>query len=352
MFSAALSGALRGLNRNGRRLGRPFDPATPIAAPHGTRASWVHYGVMVPALPEPYRTFGVMAIVGTPGLALFANDQEIRTSPRDTAYVVSATAVMTGEAFHAYSVARDCEIRPDGTLVRFGDDVLIQGAYPTFRIHRKHPEVEVDLQLDATDKVTYFADYPGDLYTHWSLLCQYRGSLDGVAVAGLCTYEYAHGVGVHSVPVRGTPNLPASFFTYHVLNVDDVTQVLMTHVLGPRGTVLARGAYVRGLDDYGAEHRDATFTVETYEEGVRTTPAGRPMRLPATITWSARANGADFINVRGTCNGDWAYGLGAGYVGSYRYIGKFRGEPIAGTAYIEYVDLRADHAPQLRGRSH
>jgi len=84
--------------------GDPFDPATPIKTPSGIRSSWVHYGVMIPDLPEPHRTFGIMAIVGTPGLAIFSNDQAIRTTPRDTAYVVSATAAMKDKQFNSYSI--------------------------------------------------------------------------------------------------------------------------------------------------------------------------------------------------------------------------------------------------------
>ena len=64
------------------------------------------------------------------------------------------------------------------------------------------------------------------------------------------------------------------------------------------------------------------------------------MRMPATVAWSARHQGTEVVSVSGRCNGDWVYGLGAGFVGSYDYVGTFRGESIRGTAYFEYVDLR------------
>jgi hypothetical protein len=64
-----------------RRNGRPFAPDTPMRPPAGRRRSWVHYGVMMPGLPEPHRGFGVMSIPGTPGVRIFANDHLIRTSP-------------------------------------------------------------------------------------------------------------------------------------------------------------------------------------------------------------------------------------------------------------------------------
>src|ERR1700760_463235 len=122
MIASAVSALAQRLNRNGRRIGLPFDPDTRLKPPHGLRSSWAHYGVMVPDLPEPHRTFGVMSIVGTPGIAIFSNDHAIVTSASDTAYLVSATGAMHDEGFHTYSIARDCEFRPDGSLVRFGED--------------------------------------------------------------------------------------------------------------------------------------------------------------------------------------------------------------------------------------
>lgn len=203
--------------------GRPFDEATSLAPPSGIH-SWVHYGVMVPGLPEPHRAFGVMAIVGTPGVALFANDDRITTGPRDTAYLVSATSSMRSTPFHTYSIARDCEF--GDRRRRFGDDLVIDGALPRLRVTRRHPDVDAELELEATRSVTRFVALPG-VYTHWSVLCTYRGTVGGTEVGGLCTFEYARGV--------WAANLPATFFTYQVLNVDATTQLLLTEVLGPRG---------------------------------------------------------------------------------------------------------------------
>ncbi|WIM90025.1 hypothetical protein PT015_11710 [Candidatus Mycobacterium wuenschmannii] len=340
MIASAVSAFAQRLNRNSRRIGRPFDPRTPLAPPHGVRSSWAHYGLMVPNLPEPYRTFGVMSIVGTPGIAIFSNDHAITTSARDTAYLVSATGGMRGEGLHTYSIARDCEFSADGRLVRFGDDLTIEGAYPDFHLRRFHRDVSVDLAIRATDKVTYFVDLPGDLYTHWSLLCQYDGSLGGQSISGLCTLEYATGIGLHSVRIPGSPNLPVPFFSYHVLNIDDRTQVLTSKVVGAGGIELIYATWIRGLDDYGSELLDTTFEIEEYEPTPRPTPGGHDMPMPATVRWSARQDGVEVISVSGRCNGDWVYGLGAGFVGSYDYVGTFRGTAIRGTAYFEYVDLR------------
>ncbi|MEV0251722.1 DUF6670 family protein [Nocardia sp. NPDC050712] len=130
------------------------------------------------------------------------------------------------------------------------------------------------------------------------------------------------------------------FFTYHVLNIDAATQVLLVQVLGPAGLPIQRRAYVRGLDDHGSVYtRGFDFTVT--ESRTRTTPTGRPMRLPHHLRWQVRDDrDHPLLTIDGISNDDYSYGLGAGFVGSYDYTGHFAGRAISGTAYMEYIDLR------------
>jgi hypothetical protein len=65
------------------------------------------------------------------------------------------------------------------------------------------------------------------------------------------------------------------------------------------------------------------------------------MRMPARFGWSVEDDrGSELIAVDGTTNDDFVYGLGAGYAGGYAYTGRFHGAPIAGTAYLEWIDGR------------
>jgi hypothetical protein len=60
------------------------------------------------------------------------------------------------------------------------------------------------------------------------------------------------------------------------------------------------------------------------------------MALPRHFT--LRADGVGELH--GTAAGDWTYGLGAGFVGSYDYEGRFQGRPVRGVGYCEYIDCR------------
>jgi hypothetical protein len=287
----------------------------------------VHYGVMLPGLPAPERYFGVMAIVGTPGASFVANDDRIATTPRDTAYLIS-------DRFHTYSVRRDCDFAADGSRLRFGDDLLISARYPSVQVTRTDPPAS--LQLEATSAVTRFMRIPG-IYEHWSVLCRARGHVGASEVDALCTFEYARGVSVHSVLDRRLPSalrVPVPFFTYHVLNVDGRTQLLFSDVRGPAGVALQHAAHVRSVDGCSTTRRTGHH-LEVHASEAHTTPDGRAMSLPLSFTWAV-----DGIEVHGRTNGDFGYGLGAGYVGSYDYEGEFDGRSITGSAYLEYVDLR------------
>ncbi|HEV7193252.1 MAG TPA: DUF6670 family protein [Jatrophihabitantaceae bacterium] len=330
---APLARSLRAVVNPVHRLdGRRFDPATPFGPPHG-RYSTVHYGVMIPGLPEPHRFLDVIAVIGQPPVALWRNSHLVQTSDRDTVSLLTATGAMTTDQLQGYSVAEDCELSPDGSSLRFGDRLLFEGSYPDYSVRITHPQVTADLHLHATGSVTHFARLPGGLYDHWSLLCQYTGRIGGVAAAGLCTLEYARGVALR---------LPLRSFAYSVLNVDDRTQVLMGQVLGPGGLPVQRVVSVRGLDEPSQSYsRGFRFDIHGFESEARATPDGRWMLLPREFEWQVDDGaGGRLIRIAGRMCGDFTYGMAAGFAGSYRYEGEFRGRAVEGTGYLEYIDGR------------
>ena len=83
------------------------------------------------------------------------------------------------------------------------------------------------------------------------------------------------------------------------------------------------------------------WAVHEYDEQPLTTPDGRAMRMPRRFSWRAADDDRhEAVRIDGVAHGDWAYGLGAGFVGTYDYTGFYRDREIAGRAYIEYIDCR------------
>lgn len=333
---AVLRAGQRTISRAYALRGTPFDPATAFHPPLG-RYSTVHYGLMLPNLPAPLNFLDVITVIGQPKIKLYRNDHLIETTAVDTANLLIGTGVQFPGQFRGYQVARDLELGPDSALVRFGDDFRLEGTYPDFTVTYRNPEFDLDLRVRATDKVSHFVKLLGGLFDHWSLLCQYEGTVtyrgDTTEISGLNTLEYARGARVV---------LPFKFFTYQIINIDETTQILMVEVLGPFDLPLQRSVYLRSLSDHGSTYENNfRFGVDRLEPSARRTPNGLSMHLASDFHWSVDdEHGNQLIEIHGTTNDDYVYGMAGGYVGSYQYTGRFRGEPVTGTGYVEYIGTR------------
>lgn len=317
--------------------GKPLDlDSISFRAPH-EKFTCVHYGIMIPNLPEPFRFLNMITVIGQPRLKIFRNQHLIKTTALDTANVLIGSGIATPDFFNGYSVEQACDIRPDGSFLKFGQDLVIQGSYPNFRATRETSNFKYDLNLKATDKIAHFAKLKADFYDHWALLCQYDGFLEyngnKTTVNGLCTFEYARAADI---------NLPFKFFTYQILNINADTQVLLVELLGPLNLIIQRRAYIRSLDDVGRVYsKHVKFTVHTLFDEIKVTPDGDAMQMPQFLSWRIHDDdNQELLVIDGHCNNDFCYGMAAGYAGSYRYTGRYKGENIQGNGYIEYIDHR------------
>jgi hypothetical protein len=328
--------------------GQPFPadyPMVPYA--RSRRFGWTHYGVMIPDLPAPHRFFSIMSIIGTPGALAFDTDHARVDTPRCSATLLSGTAATHPAHFAGYSIERDCELADDGKLIRFGSEVEIHGSYPEFRVLATYAGLRLSIALHATDTVTWFLKTP--VYDHLSLLCEYDGTLEyqgeRTLVAGLCTYEYAACPSPYLLRDRALPDrakTPLEFFTYQILNLaEDGVQILLTQIR-IAGTLAVNKVYVRGIDAYTRTYRDddVRFDVAQYRAPPERTPDGRSMELPERFSWTVRDAGGELLRIEAVADTPYTYGLGTGYVGGYRYEGRFRGRTISGRGYIEYIDRR------------
>lgn len=303
---------------------------------------------MVPDLPAPHHTFNVLSIVGTPGATVFDNDFAVKSGPQDTAYLLATMASLSPGQFRSYSIEQACEFASDGSRLRFGDDLLIEGRYPRWTLTRTLADTTIELSIEATDCVSHFAHIPG-LYNHWSLLSRYSGSIqhqgEHTDVSGLCTFEYASGVGAYSLPGRSFPvahKIPLNYFTYQIINLDASTQILLVVVLAPGDFPIQKSVYIRSLNDHGAVYnRNVDFVVTGFQDEPAVTPDGFAMNLPRSFRWYAEDDdGNELLSLDCTVEGEYQYGLGAGYTSWYRFDGKVKGQPVNGKGYLEFIDRR------------
>ncbi|WP_320670869.1 DUF6670 family protein [Patulibacter defluvii] len=327
---------------------RPFDRPERLR-PHvgGRRYGWTHYGVMIPDLPDPHRFFMVMSFLGATGIRAFDNDHLVDGDARALATLHSGTAAATPHHYRGYRIGRDVEAAADGSLVRFGDDLELRGRYPRVDLRARYADVELDLRLEVSDRVSWFTRSP--FYDHLSLLSTYEGEIrhrgERQAVAGLCTYEHAASFGLHSVrrraPIPPRWKLPLTLFTYQIVNLDPTTQLLLVDTRTIAGT-LRRGAWIRSLDGSSRAYDDVDFTpAPDVPPRTLTDPLGRPMDVPERFRWTVRDGGRTLLELDATLATPLHFGHGRGYTGGFDARVRWQGRELERPGYLEYVDVGA-----------
>lgn len=336
---AVVGGALPLLDDRIEASRRPFDLHDALL-PHAESKVWAttHFGVFVPDLPEPYRYVNTMTLIGASGAELFDQDHLAADDARNTSTVLSSTAYADQHFYRAYDASTECSFAADGSVLQWGEELTMEIDLPRVAVRGRYPGFEVDLELAVTDQVSYFIKSP--VYDHLSLTAPYTGTVDGDHVEGLATFEYAR-IRSHqaltSRPIPGPLKLPMDFFTYQIIDIDPTTQILLTDVRA-RGTAACRLAHVRRLGEPAEVYEDVR--VEVLESREVVDDQGRTMTVPVLLRWTVRDGDDDVLTIDGSVDSELRYGHGRGYVGAYTYIGTFHGEPVAGSAYLEWVDTR------------
>src|SRR5438445_933519 len=109
---------------------------------------------MLPNLREPLRLMDLIAVLGQPNIPIWRNDHLVTTTDEDTVSLLTATGAPGGAIHSGYSIERDCVFAADGSELRFGADVVLEGRYPNYRVRRVHPTAPFDVRLTATRTVT------------------------------------------------------------------------------------------------------------------------------------------------------------------------------------------------------
>lgn len=328
-----------------KTAGRPFtEQSMMVPNVDSKRYGWTHYGVMIPDLPEPHRFFSAMSLIGATGSLAFDNDHALVDEPRRNASVVLGTAASHPDHFGNYSTERDFQFEPDGSLLRFGDELTISGSYPHYRLRGRFGGVEADLHLTNTDKVNWFIRNP--VYKHLSLLTEYRGRFStgttATDVEGLCAFEYGACPSpylVRSTPLPTKQKAPLDRFVYQIINLGPDDQVLLSyHCIG--GIPIITSALHRSRHTHGRSLGRTQFQVLEYQNTAEDTPYRIPMRVPAVTRFTARDERGVVLDVTAELDTSLTFGLGSGFVTGFRHESRWRGESITGRGYLEYIDRR------------
>lgn len=326
--------------------GTPFDEPD-ILLPHvdSTRFGWTHFGVMIPDLPEPHRFFSMMSLIGATGSLAFDDDIALAAPPRRNASVVAGTAVSHPDHVGHYAIGESFRSAPDGSMIRFGDDLVLTGHYPHYEVSGTLGGVDIELRLNTTDKVSWFFRSP--IYKHFGLLTEYEGTLthsgERMDAAGLCSFEYGacpSPYALRASPVPSRWKAPLDHFVYQIVNLDENHQILLSrYAIG--GTALMTTALLRSRDRYGTRFADVDFEIVRLRDEPEPTPYGIAMPVPSETRFIVRDNnGSVWLDLHATMDTPWTYGLGTGFVTGFRFDATWKGAVVTGRGYFEYIDRR------------
>ena len=316
------------------------------------RYSSTHYGIMIPDLPAPHFFMACVANLGGTGTTVFDIDHAFseKHGPLGSSTLMHGTAEAIDNHFTQYSIPDDITANRDGSNITYdsntGTSLEFRGNYPEYRISSRREDFSVDLTLQATGEITWFAY--SKVYKHLSLLTHYEGFITSkgktTSVKGLCTMEYATSWSPYRLINRPLPDmfkLPFNFFSYQVITLGKDTQICLTHCRVDNCNTLT-AAYMReaGKGSFRIDG-DVQFQVFSIQDESMIAPDGRKTHVPEYFRWIIPGIPEESVfEINAKIDTPMLYGLGTGWTGGYSWEGIRNGKAINGRGYIEYVDRR------------
>ncbi|OTG80446.1 hypothetical protein B9T31_16295 [Acinetobacter sp. ANC 4558] len=296
----------------------------------------IFIGLKIPNLPAPLHYLNFFSTIGIPNSAVFLNQSAIKTTVLDTATtLVSTSPHMVGQ-LSAYSIKKDCYLNEQD--LQFGHRESISGSLTNINIQRMNDELSFDLQICALSPSLYFSKLKFNLAEFWSLPAMCKGELfykqQRYEIEGLASFEFAKS--------RNLSYMSCAFYVYQLINLDEQRQIIFTQYRDSFNHLISSRIYIRNIlqDDLQFFDEQVQFNIKRIYPQIKT-PNGQIMYLPREFEWLYQDEKIS-IQLEGCCRGDFKFGLGAGFVGSFYYTLTMNNEVFEGTGgYCEYIDCRA-----------
>ncbi|WP_151981280.1 DUF6670 family protein [Acinetobacter guerrae] len=318
------------------RLNLKLSPTSLLSYhPPKGRFKVVYHGLILPNLPAPLHFLNVITLIGQPKIPLFYNPSLIQDKASNTASVMVAISPHQTGYLKNYRLNQQCKIDP--CHYKFDQIDQFNGFFPNFEIQRRDHELELDLKIQTTQNITHFVPLKWNLLEHWSILCHCEGRLkyqnQHYEISGMGSFDYARAANI--------PYLPLAFYTHQVINLNETVQVILSQVRNQWNQIIFSKFYLRCIN---GEKLFADKKVHFHVHRVFpkiTTPNRRQMYLPREFSWYIEENGHAIFEMKAQSRGDFKFGVGAGYAGSFRYRARFRNQDFEGeSGYCEYIDIR------------
>ncbi|CAM4201044.1 DUF6670 family protein [Acinetobacter pragensis] len=293
-------------------------------------------GLKIPNLPAPLHYLNFISVIGRPNASIFCQEKtQAGIDQNNKATVMSSSSLHMVGQFSSYEIDRECNFQAGS--FHFLDRESFSGNFPDFQLQRVDGELSFDLKIKTAGAMCYFNKLRMGLAEYWSQLSECSGELNykgrHYAIQQLGSLEFAR--------IMKFPFLPIAFYSSQIINLSGQRQLIVMQTRDKLNRVLQSRAYLKDLKKNQAWMCDenVTFHIHRLYPAVKT-PNFKKMYLPREFEWNIQAEGIR-IHIQAKSRGDFKFGLGAGFAGSFSYLVKINDQLEEGEGgYCEYIDCR------------
>lgn len=295
----------------------------------------IHYGLVFLNLPAPLHYLNFLTLLGVPNIPVLHNSAAITTTELDTALVFNSCSLNHLSCLHDYSIQDDCNQASE--VLDFGQDIKIFKHSNHLQLTQQHSELKLELQIQL---------YPPKYKSHPLNLGMMEQWLCHARMQGTLQYKEQHyqiqSTGIFSY--AKTMQLPFwnwHFYTRQIIQVEE-WQLIFYQIRNRFNQIIHSKLIVLDI----RQHTSHIYTRDVELEIARVypkviTPNGLSMYLPREFSWHLQHQHIQ-IQLFAIARGDYKFGFGVGYVGSFSYKLKLNQKYYESSAgYCEYVDCRA-----------
>lgn len=304
--------------------------------PPNKKFKTVLFSIKIPNLPAPLHYLNFFTTLGFPNSSLLFNESVIRTTPLDTATVFTSTSLHMVGQLNSYSMKQDCQFDLDG--LQFENKENIKGTLPNLKLKRIDNELAIDLNVSALEQIIYFSKLRFNLAEHWSVPAKCLGQViykkQIYEIEGFASVEFARSINF--------PYIPFAFYVYQIINLDHNQQIIFMQYRNAFNHILYSRIFLRNIENNTTQFFDhyVRLRVDRVYPVIKT-PNGHSMYLPREFCWTY-CDDQYTITLQGTSRGDFKFGLGTGFVGSFCYQLDINDQQYVGEGgYCEYIDCRS-----------
>lgn len=301
---------------------------------HGPNKKYkiIQHNLVLSNLPAPLHYLNFSTLFGK-------SNCDVWQIPRiSTVPYKHAAAVMCSTSPHMVGQLNHYAFYDNAIDFCFNNKEQLFGTIPEFKINRQDTELSIDLKIQLLPVASQISMIRFGLAEHWAAMChcegiiQYQNQQFDIQQLGQFSFFRS----------RILPYSPIVFYTYQVICLQQDRQITLLQTRDRWNQVILSKIFIHDLKNQSSVcfQNSVFFKVHRVYPAIQTANS-QTMYLPREFEWCYADENGTRIWLQAQSRGDYKFGRGAGFAGSFSYQIKMNDELEEGEGgYIEYIDCR------------